>query len=309
MGIDREGTEFLLFAQAMGVDFGSTITIGRQTWNADERIVRAAATGFSAVDSERLAELRRGSADGYTEQLFEFLGARDVEAIDVADYEGAAILHDMNEPIGADLHGRASCVLDGGALEHVFNFPRAIENCMQLVRPGGHLLAIVPANNQVGHGFYQFSPELYFRVLSPANGFTVRHLFINEVGFRRRWMRVTDPAIVGDRVTASTLGEASIYLIAERTGDARIVERPQQSDYAVMWTEGRGGARASESTRRQRRHRRLHRLVGSRLATVLRDLRVSVGNAGSAEGIEHVDLAQMARELASGPAPSTGSPS
>jgi len=57
-------------------------------------------------------------------------------------------------------------VIDGGTLEHVFNFPVAIKNAMQMVRAGGRLSLSPPANNYFGHGFYQFSPELFYRVLS-----------------------------------------------------------------------------------------------------------------------------------------------
>src|SRR5438477_418150 len=79
--------------------------------------------------------------------------------------------HDMNEPIPDKFKETYTAVLDGGSLEHVFNFPVAIKNCMEMVKVGGHYLAITPANNFFGHGFYQFSPELYFTVLSKENGF------------------------------------------------------------------------------------------------------------------------------------------
>ena len=60
----------------------------------------------------------------------------------------------MNEAIPDSLKGKFSCVLDGGTLEHVFNFPQAIKNAMEIVAIGGHFLGVVPANNFSGHGFY-----------------------------------------------------------------------------------------------------------------------------------------------------------
>ena len=59
-------------------------------------------------------------------------------------------------------------VIDGGLLEHVFDFPTAIRNCMRMVRQGGHLILNLPVNNFPGHGFYRFSPELVFRVPGAA---------------------------------------------------------------------------------------------------------------------------------------------
>jgi 2-polyprenyl-3-methyl-5-hydroxy-6-metoxy-1,4-benzoquinol methylase len=57
-------------------------------------------------------------------------------------------------------------VFDGGTLEHIFDYPTAIKNCMKMVKPGGHLLLTTPANNWFGHGFYQFSPELFYSFVS-----------------------------------------------------------------------------------------------------------------------------------------------
>ena len=58
------------------------------------------------------------------------------------------------------LRERFSVVIDGGLLEHVFDFPTAIRNCMRMVRQGGHLILNLPVNNFPGHGFYKFGPGL-----------------------------------------------------------------------------------------------------------------------------------------------------
>jgi hypothetical protein len=72
--------------------------------------------------------------------------------------------------------------LDGGTTEHVFNFPTALTNAMQMVETGGHLVIITGGNNFCGHGFYQFSPELFYRALSAENGFEMKRLIAAEVG-------------------------------------------------------------------------------------------------------------------------------
>ena len=108
---------------------------------------------------------------GYAEEFLKRLGAKETISIDASAYEGASLVHDMNLPIGDDLKRRFSVVIDGGTLEHVFNFPVAIKNCMQMVDVGGHFFVHTMANNFMGHGFYQFSPELFYRVFSPENGF------------------------------------------------------------------------------------------------------------------------------------------
>ncbi|WP_051358088.1 hypothetical protein [Rubidibacter lacunae] len=105
-----------------------------------------------------------------------FLGAESIDSFDYSGYEGATCEHDFNQPISEDYHARYTVAIDGGTLEHVFNFPVAIANCMRMVEVGGHYLGLTPSNNLMGHGFYQFSPELYFRVLSPENGFSIEKM-------------------------------------------------------------------------------------------------------------------------------------
>jgi hypothetical protein len=154
-------------------------------------------------------------------------------------------------PIPATFHGRFTAVVDGGSLEHVFNFPAAIKNCMEMVEVGGHLLAITPVNNMAGHGFYQFSPELFFRILSAGNGFVVDRILLAEVRPRPQWYRVIDPAVAGHRVEFKTGRPAYLYIQARRVGDGPILATPpMQSDYSREWQqrERPGGTEDSSLT-------------------------------------------------------------
>src|SRR5688572_3667541 len=170
MGINTNGLRFLLRARRMGVDFSATATVGRQglhlTYEALRRVINVE-YGLD-VDAKRLSEIYEHR---YAEKLFELLGATKVDSFDASRYEGSSQVHDFNTPIADGFHRKYTAIIDGGSLEHVFNFPVAVGNCMQMLRAGGHFLGISPTNNQMGHGFYQFSPELFFRVFSPENGF------------------------------------------------------------------------------------------------------------------------------------------
>lgn len=238
MGIDADSVAVLALARAVGANFSSTVTLGRQSWFVRAATLRNVLISFghdlTAADAEALV----GSADRpSTDGLFELLGAKEVDAIDASDFEGASIVHDLNAPVPARLKERFSLVFDGGTLEHVFDVRQAVDNLMRLVAPGGHVISAVPANNQMGHGFYQFSPELYFRLFCPENGFEIQYLLIKELSVRNRWYQLTDPAVIGRRLTLSTLGEANMFLIARRTGEAGLTVLPQQSDYVARWDE------------------------------------------------------------------------
>jgi SAM-dependent methyltransferase len=238
------------------VDLDRTATIGRQ-WvyrlgaGEVDRIFRGFDRPLEPGEAQRLLE----EDDGYADAVLRRLGARELSALDASAYEGSQIVHDMNLPLPDDLRRRFTTVIDGGSLEHVFNFPTALANCMEMVEPGGRLILMTPGNNYFGHGFYQTSPELYHRALVPDNGFEVERLLICHHGWRERWYEVADPADVGRRVELLTSMPVNLYVRARRVNDARaLATAPQQSDYEVKWSGGAtvGGGAAIRALKRAR---------------------------------------------------------
>jgi hypothetical protein len=117
----------------------------------------------------------------------------------------------------------------------VYNFPQAIANCLELVRVGGHFAMITPANNYLGHGFYQFSPELIYRALSARNGYRVLTMLARNDHHWARWYTVADPASVRHRVEMTSPWPTTLYVIGQRTSADRSTHAPQQSDYVSEW--------------------------------------------------------------------------
>ena len=133
MGLDINGTKFLLYARARGVSFAETAMIGRQELLVDRRDLETNLRQVGLdITSEQIEKMFTGTPP-YAESFFEALGAKEIVSIDASAYEGATVIHDLNEPIPDELKGRFSAVLDGGTLEHIFNFPAAIRNCMEMV--------------------------------------------------------------------------------------------------------------------------------------------------------------------------------
>ena len=161
---------FLCAAKSFGIDFSSTLMVGRQSfWPEPHALQRVFST--LGIDCDAKVFLRRHK---YGEEFFSLLGAKQIESIDVSPYEQATIVHDMNLPLPRELHDRFTAVHDGGTIEHVFNIPQAFKNCMEMVRVGGHFLQVTVANNFTGHGFWQLSPETIFRIFSPQNGYKIK---------------------------------------------------------------------------------------------------------------------------------------
>ena len=293
MGVSRSEAEFLAFSFATGVRFDRTLTLGRQSRFATvASVVEAIRPCLAPTDQQWLASAL--AASPWADPIFVALGAAQTDSVDVSSFEGATIVHDLNLPIGDTLAGRWDCVFDGGTSEHVFNAPVALENAMRLVADGGHLIVAAPANQQMGHGFYQFSPELYFRALRPEYGFALDGVYLHTQSIRSSWFRLTDPAILGHRSTIATLGEATLFVLAKRVGPAGITVAPQQSDYAQAWPADRPPSTARTS-RWSPLNRRIARSVPW-LVPAMHTLR-HVWRGPRGDGAVRVDLPALTREL------------
>jgi SAM-dependent methyltransferase len=236
MGIDIQQARFLFHARDHGVRYGRVGVLGRQMLMASkeqlEEWLGTERNGGSAAAGRAVS----GLAGGFAEPFLEFLGAKEIVSFDASDYESATVVHDFNEPIPERFDRQFDTVVDSGSLEHIFNFPVAIKNLMRMVKPGGHLLIMTPANNFCGHGFYQFSPELFYRLMSEANGFAVRRMLVAESFPDAYWWEVPDPAVLRRRVSFENRYWTHLYLIAQRVADGPILATsPQQSDYFAAW--------------------------------------------------------------------------
>jgi SAM-dependent methyltransferase len=223
MGLDFNTAQFLLGEKARGVSLGRTLTLGRQG-------VYMTTSEYSGLLSRLGATLEN---PGHGDDFFKALGAQPLMAMDASSYEGADLIHDLNHPIGLKLHSTFDTLIDGGALEHIFNFPVSIRNCMQMVKPGGRFIMITPWHNYAGHGFYQFSPELLHSVLSEDNGYKVERMLIAAEG---NWYNVRKPAELKHRIEITTNDKILLCITALRVDDKPIFTKwPQQSDYTSAW--------------------------------------------------------------------------
>jgi SAM-dependent methyltransferase len=248
MGLDINAVQFLIAARKEGVEFGDVLQLGRQDLNVYPAKMREV-LGKHGFPTDAFAPNAKDT--GYAEPVFKSLGAKNVFALDASNFEGAEFVHDLNQPLPTELKERFDLVYDGGTLEHVFNFPVALKNCMEMLRPGGRFITHTGANNWCGHGFYQFSPELYFRVFSPENGFEMERMIAHRVGPYGPWYEVVDPSAIRSRVEVITFTPLQLLV---RTRRAKVVPifatTPQQSDYTPRWSKDAGAAAADAATNR-----------------------------------------------------------
>ena len=236
MALDFNMTRLLLHEwSSSGVAFGDTACLGRQGLHVSStRLQRNLnEVGLNHVNSEEI--LKEGN--GYWEPFIKCLGGQLTDSIDISDYEGATVLLDLNSPIPDIYKSKYDTVIDSGTLEHVFNFPIAIKNCMEMVKLNGRMIMITPANNFMGHGFYQFSPELFFRVFSEENGFKIDNILLFEDQYIARWYTVKDPAEVSQRVELVNGVPSYLFIVARKVAVKEIFSIvPNQSDYQqISW--------------------------------------------------------------------------
>ncbi|HMN04335.1 MAG TPA: hypothetical protein PKD45_01295 [Flavobacteriales bacterium] len=284
MGLTSKSCEFLFHLQKRyDISWERTLTLGRQQMfiSPEEATAMAARFGVSFRPEGSWKK-----ETGYCEPFLKGFGAKQVDSMDASDYEEATIVHDLNNPVPQELHGRFDCILDGGTIEHVFHFPNAIRSCMDMLATGGHYVAITPADNQMGHGFYQFSPELYFRIFSEANGFEVRTMLLHT---DKDWLEISDPRTVGYRGTLVSSTAVMLCILARKVRQTEGFHVPQQSDYVDAWSVVEsiksGSARQGES---QLRHL-VRKYVPLPVKTMLRKVGRSFGPSVEVEGLSGVD--------------------
>ena len=221
MGFEYHGLQFLRFA-AKHARFGRVATIGRQGLGLGSREVRSLIDVGADYEHEEYCE-------GLLQRYF---GAKCVDSWDNSGYEGATHIADMNKPL-KDMTSAYDTVIDAGSLEHVYNAPQALLNVSELCCNGGQIIHILPANNFCGHGFWQFSPELFFSLYSDANGYSETRVFLASEYRTDVWYEVVKP---NNGQRANIISFTPLYALC-RTVKVRqpCHENIQQSDYIHMW--------------------------------------------------------------------------
>jgi SAM-dependent methyltransferase len=270
MGLCYPDTRSLWETYLSGKSFQRTLLIGHQRLFLHPSEVDY----FKRKSGKELKSIAGYAFGDYSDEfLRELLGIERLSVLDFSDYEGADVIHDLNFPVPDHLISQFDAVIDAGTLEHVFNFPIAISNLMRMVKVGGRIFIATPANNQCGHGFYQFSPELMFRIFSPANGFEIDRVSMYEADYPSIELSenhvvydVNDPADVRSRVGIVSSKPVTMIVEAVKTADVPPFETPPlQSDYVATWNAD-GTAQNSESTAKRvaRKLGLLNRAIGHR---------------------------------------------
>lgn len=222
MGIDNHVLKFLKYS-SIKKKFNLTITIGRQEIKDTEQNLKKLLNNQYYKKSKYSENLLAGN-----------FGSTKIDSIDNNNFEKATHIHNMNDPLPEKLLKNYDTVIDGGCLEHIFNVPQALKNCSFLLKPGGQIIHILPANNFCGHGFYQFSPELFFCVYSNKNGYDQTEIFLADLTDINHWYKVKKPES-GIRVNVRNSNNLYILIRSVLKNNNFDHSNIQQSDYVFRW--------------------------------------------------------------------------
>lgn len=250
MGIDLTALSLLRRAYLSG-PFGETICLGRQGLHIKPEIMR-----------RRCGDALDWRNERYAENMMAILfGASRVDSIDNSPYEGAQIIHDMNEPLPTDMRAYDT-VIDAGTIEHIFDAAQGFRNIVRLCKIGGQILHVTPTNNFCGHGFWQISPETFFSLYAPENGFADTEVFLAARKRPDVWFKVKKPT-GGARVPIMSSDKLYCVCRTVRRAAAGVDGAVQQSNYLDHWRDGeaRQGAPAPPSGKDGIGHRLAERLL------------------------------------------------
>lgn len=151
---------------------------------------------------------------------------------------------DLNRPAPPELIGRFGLIVDGGAMERVFDLRQGMKNTADLLRPGGRAVHLSAANNHVNQGFVQLSPT-FFHDYYVENGFDdVRGMMIARArtgSNAKRWniFPYDDDTLGGvNSMFCSAETQLDVYFTA-RKNPASTSDRVPLQSYFRRLNEGR----------------------------------------------------------------------
>jgi hypothetical protein len=154
------------------------------------------------------------------QELLEARGLKDITAVDYFD-PAAKLRYDMNLPVPEHEYERYQTVYDVGTIEHVFDTRQCLENCMRMVKVGGHYFIHTPVKGYFEHGLHTFDPRVMIRALMMNNFEIVYRQFSSSKGERIKHAKDADDSLV--------------WVVGKKTASMGEFQIPQQGRWANFY--------------------------------------------------------------------------
>jgi hypothetical protein len=221
MGITRGTISLLAMSIKSSNLTGDAITFGVQGVDANLKLakqkIKAAGYECSVIgdDDVVIDNITQYGDTIHQMTLFKMLGFKDIHSIDYFPDENPTFTLDLNKPIPSELNEKYDLVFDGGTTEHCFNVPQVMRNAVNLLKSedkdgtAGMIIHYLPMNKSIDHGFYQFSPTLFFDYYA-ANGFEDMQMKIHFQNAIQEKYFIYDP--LKDKALPFSFGYDSVYI-------------------------------------------------------------------------------------------------
>ncbi len=147
-------------------------------------------------------------------------GCNEILTLDHFDSR-ANLQYDMNYPVPVEEHERYGTLIDIGCLEHVFDTRICLENCLRMVRVGGHMMLHTPVNGYYAHGLHVFNPEGILTAYE-INGFEIVYVRYSHQDGRA----LDDPGGFQDSI---------LWVVARKTRSLDKFVCPQQGKWSTRY--------------------------------------------------------------------------
>ena len=263
MGLSRASIAWLMEESQRRPFKGTLLTLGvqnvYQTQLEFENLARTMGVELGPAPSDDRTVLVENTISA--DHVFRRLGFERVVTTDADPFEGCDFTFDLNEASVPPEHlGQYDMVLDGGTLEHIFHVPNALSNLLRFARDDGRIVHHAPSSNHIDHGFWMFSPALFWDYYS-ANGLELPRFDIVRYRQPADKKALWDFATYRPNALAKQMfgglggGCFALALVAEKIGPVADPVVPQQGMYAQAWADksppGIGAATARTTTTRQ----------------------------------------------------------
>jgi len=251
MGFNKHNLELLLSENAYQRLQGKYLSLGKQTITIGRAECEELLRKY-AVDEDTIRDLyagndldtttRHGRGHIYDHQLIEAVTDCQYSCLDVSEYEGADIIHDMNTPVSGSLVEQYDFIFNGSCLDNVFDPVTFLVNTSKMLKPGGRIIHNENSGSHPG-AYLMLSSEWFFSYYS-INNFTdckVYALHANQPGKDRftyggdlfQWKPFYTPSANYSHSKAfeSIKGMLHSIVIAEKGIDSTANIYPIQSQY------------------------------------------------------------------------------
>lgn len=170
MGFGLAGVKGILHEHKRREISGDFLFFGRQTIYAspdqamqaiEDAGIKISENSKVEYDSSTLVGKQNPGRFISDKSFFSLFCDAEIKSIDVSDYEGADIIHDLNTPIPDDLTGKFDYVFDGSCFDNMFNPACGIMNAGRLLRPRGRAM-LGEHGSLYPYTYLMYSPEWFY---------------------------------------------------------------------------------------------------------------------------------------------------